>query len=231
MIANKKQFMTGTILLIAFAVVLALIFMPIGNYFGGLNILEYMDSLFNSISKGSAYYIDGLRGEAKAYEGTNVSLDLMLETETAAKEIASIISKNDGAVTVTGAELKMAGDLGVILGGCLADADEMFANNGTALVEKYGSEEKRVMYNWWSALKAADKALKRQSKFSESKFVLTVIKKGVECSYNYYGIEPQKITEQFLIVLAALVFYVVYTLWYGFAILFMFEGWGLKLEH
>jgi hypothetical protein len=24
---------------------------------------------------------------------------------------------------------------------------------------------------------------------------------------------------------------VVYTLWYGFAIMFMFEGWGMKLEH
>ena len=28
-----------------------------------------------------------------------------------------------------------------------------------------------------------------------------------------------------------LVFYVVYTVWYGFAIIFMFEGWGLKLSH
>jgi hypothetical protein len=28
-----------------------------------------------------------------------------------------------------------------------------------------------------------------------------------------------------------LIFYVVYTLWYGFAIMYMFEGWGLQLEH
>jgi hypothetical protein len=31
--------------------------------------------------------------------------------------------------------------------------------------------------------------------------------------------------------LAALVGYVLYTIWYGFAILFLFEGWGLKLDH
>jgi hypothetical protein len=31
--------------------------------------------------------------------------------------------------------------------------------------------------------------------------------------------------------LAALVGYVLYTIWYGFAILFLFEGWGLKLSH
>jgi hypothetical protein len=24
---------------------------------------------------------------------------------------------------------------------------------------------------------------------------------------------------------------VAYTLWYGFAIMFMFEGWGMQLEH
>jgi len=29
----------------------------------------------------------------------------------------------------------------------------------------------------------------------------------------------------------SLVFYVVYTLWYGFGIMFMFEGSGMKLEH
>ena len=33
------------------------------------------------------------------------------------------------------------------------------------------------------------------------------------------------------VVIFSLVFYVIYTLWYGFAIMFMFEGWGLKLEH
>ncbi len=33
------------------------------------------------------------------------------------------------------------------------------------------------------------------------------------------------------IVIFSLIFYVVYTLWYGFAIMFMFEGWGMRLEH
>jgi len=57
------------------------------------------------------------------------------------------------------------------------------------------------------------------------------LKKVVETSYNYYTIEPQKITDKMGIVIFSLVFYVVYTLWYGFSILFMFEGWGLRLEH
>jgi hypothetical protein len=33
------------------------------------------------------------------------------------------------------------------------------------------------------------------------------------------------------VVIFSLIFYVVYTLWYGFAIMFLFEGWGLQLEN
>lgn len=229
MIAHKKQFMTGAALLVAFTVVLVLIFLPLID---GENALDYMDSLFNSISKGSAYYIEDLREEAKEFEGKSVDLTLKLEDAAQAEAIAPLFAHSGATVDpIGGTELKVTGDLGAILAGCLEDADNMFANNGAALVEKYGGEEKNAMYGWWKALKATDKALKREKMFAESKFVLTVVKKGVECSYNYYGIEPQKISEQILVVLIALVFYVVYTIWYGFAILFMFEGWGLKLEH
>jgi hypothetical protein len=58
-----------------------------------------------------------------------------------------------------------------------------------------------------------------------------VQKKALETSYNYYKIEPQKIGDRLGVVIFSLFFYVVYTLWYGFAIMFMFEGWGLRLTH
>ena len=56
-------------------------------------------------------------------------------------------------------------------------------------------------------------------------------KKAIECSYNYFGIEAKKISDSVGIVTFSLVFYVGYTLWYGFAVMFMFEGWGMRLEH
>jgi hypothetical protein len=76
-----------------------------------------------------------------------------------------------------------------------------------------------------------DFALKKQKKFEAATVVGLIQKKAVETAYNYYGIEPQKITDRFGIVSFSLIFYVVYTLWYGFAIMYMFEGWGLRLEH
>jgi hypothetical protein len=58
-----------------------------------------------------------------------------------------------------------------------------------------------------------------------------VVKKAVEPSYNYYRIEPQNIGDRWVVVIFSLIFYVVYTLWYGFSIMYIFEGWGMKLGH
>ena len=97
--------------------------------------------------------------------------------------------------------------------------------------DKYGIPEKQALYNWWEALKGLDLALKKQKKFVAAKVVDLIQKKAVETAYNYYGIAPQKITDRFGVVIFSLIFYVVYTLWYGFAIMYMFEGLGLRLGH
>ncbi|MBW1739028.1 MAG: hypothetical protein JRJ69_16175 [Deltaproteobacteria bacterium] len=107
----------------------------------------------------------------------------------------------------------------------------MYHNDGKKVSEKYGYDERQALFNWWKAFKEMDKALKNQKKFKEAKVVSLVVKKAVESSYNYYEIEPQKITERLGVVIFSLIFYVAYTLWYGFAIMFMFEGWGLRLGH
>ncbi len=127
--------------------------------------------------------------------------------------------------------MQVAGDLGKILENSLADADNMYHNDGKGVSEKYGYNERQVLFNWWTALKAMDKELKKKEQFKEAKVVSLIVKKAIEPSYNYYKIVPQKISDRFGIVIFSLVFYVVYTLWYGFAIMFMFEGWGLRLEH
>ena len=76
-----------------------------------------------------------------------------------------------------------------------------------------------------------NKDLTKQKQFKAASAVDMVATKAVETSYNYYQIEPQKISDRALFVFFSLVFYVIYTLCYGFAIMFLFEGWGLKLEH
>jgi len=228
MIANKKKFSGGLVLLAVFVVVLIIIFSPV---FKGQNGLEYLDALYNSISKGSAYYIPKVLEETETFTGRSIDVTLAMGDEKQAQQTALLFRKGGASVNVAGDSLRISGDLGQILKSSLADADEMYNNQGKAVSGKYGYDERQVLFNWWKALNQMDKALSKQKQFKEAKGVALVIKKGVEPSYNYYGIEPQKISDQVGIVIFSLVFYVIYTLWYGFAIMYLFEGWGMRLEH
>jgi len=228
MIAHKKEFYGGIAMMLAFIVVIIIIFSPV---FNGKNGLQYMDDLYNCISKGSAYTIPQLKEKANKFMGNTVNATLALKDNEQAEKTAFLLKKAGVSVIISGFELKVTGDFGKILIHCLGDADLMYHNDGRALASKYNYNEREVMYNWWVALKAMDRDLKKQKKFQESKTIGEVSKKGVELSYNYYKVEPQKLVDRLGVVIFSLVFYVAYTLWYGFSIMFMFEGWGMKLEH
>ncbi|MFC1884108.1 hypothetical protein ACFL2O_04995 [Thermodesulfobacteriota bacterium] len=228
MIENKKKFFGGLVSMIGFIIVLVIFFSPL---FAGKNGLDYLDNLFNSISKGSAYYIQKVKSEAYGYKGVDIRVAIPTESEEQGKKSA-LLYKSGGAGAAAGnGVLKITGDLGNILSNCLEDADYMYSNEGEKLSSKYGYNEREVLYNWWKTLNAMGKALKKQKKFKEADIVSLVVKKAVEPSYNYYRIEPQDIGDRWGIVIFALIFYVVYTLWYGYSIMYMFEGWGMKLGH
>lgn len=227
-IPNKKLFFTGAGLMLIFSVILIAMFLPLIN---GHNGLEYMDNLYNSISKGSAYYIPKVKKEAETFSGAAINVTLAFPNDFQAGQAAGLFENGNASVTISGKQLKVNGDLGKILENALTDADIMYHNKGDEISRKYGYLGKRVLFNWWTALKLLDKALKKQKKFEAAKVVALIQKKAVESSYNYYGIEAQKITERMGVVIFSLIFYVIYTLWYGFAILYMFEGWGLILGH
>jgi hypothetical protein len=228
MIINKKEFFGGTALMAAFIVVLVIMFMPV---FDGKNGLDYLDSLYNSISKGSAYYIPKVKEATDEFAGQAVSVTLHFEDADRARQTAPLFMQAGAMVNAAGKELRVSGDLSKIMAAALADADAMYHNQEEALLAKYGYDGKRALLNWWVALTYMEKGLEKQKMFKEAKVVSNANKRAIECSYNYYGIEAQSIGDKVGIVIFSLVFYVVYTMWYGFAILFMFEGWGLNLGH
>jgi hypothetical protein len=228
MAARKNEFKLGLGMMVAFTAVLVAMFFPI---FKGHNGLEYLDALYNSISKGSAYYIPRVQEEVAPLEGENIEMTFTMPTADRATQVARQFNAAGALVNVDGAELKVSGDLGRIMGAILADADTMYRNEGQVLQDRYGIDGRQALYNWWQAIAGMDKALQRQKKFKEAKILDSVRSKAVETAYNYYGIEAQRISDRYGVVIFSLVFYVVYTLWYGFGIMFMFEGSGMKLEH
>lgn len=232
MIANKKEFGGGLVMMAGFWIVFAILLSPL--YPGPdkkVNMLDYMDNMYNSISKKSSYYVPVIRENAEAYQGEIITLNIKTDETLSAERLTSLLQQAGAEVQAGAQEITVSGDLGGIITAVLADADAMFANNGQAVSAKYGANEKQVMFDWHNALKSMEKSLTKQKKFKESKILYQVRTKTVEPAYNYYGIEAQSIKDKAVLVIFSLVGYVIYTMWFGFAILFMFEGWGLKLEH
>lgn len=217
MINNKKKFYGGSGLLLVFSIILLIMFSPI---FEGKNTLECLDSLYNSISKDSAYFIPKVKKEVDKFIGNPLDTTLTMKDEEQAQQVAQLFMANGSSVNISGNKLEITGDLGKILSGCLADADTLYKSSGT----------RPVLFNWWNASKAMEEELKKQKKFDEVKAVALVREKAVEVSYNYEGINPQNISSKIGIVFISLTFYIIYTLLYGFAIMFIFEGLGFEFE-
>ena len=227
MVTDKLKFYTGLVMLAVFAVLLVLMFTPI---FDGKNALQYLDGLYNSLSKGSANFILELQEESLEYIGTSTDVVIEMESEEQAEQTAMLYEKAGAEVVILGVELEVKGDLGQILGTSLDDADAMYYNDAETVTDRYGYDARQVLYNWWVSLEETNKALEDQNTFDDAKFVRSVNEKGIEPAYNYFGIEPDSVSSRIGVVIFSLVFYVIYTIWYGFALMFIVEGLGLKIR-
>ena len=96
MIMDKKTFFTGLSMLGAFLAVLFILFMPI--FGGGQNALNYLDNLYNSISKGSAYYIEDLQSKNNHNLGREVDVTITLDSLPLVENTSALFAKA-GATT------------------------------------------------------------------------------------------------------------------------------------
>lgn len=229
MIHDKKEFGIGLFMLAAFFIALFVIFSPLHT--GGKNTLDYLDAAFNSVSKDSAYYIPGVAQKAEQHKGMAVTLNIAAVDAAQAARMAKLFTTAGATVAAQDLQLNVRADLGKLLTAVLADADLMFKNEGGAVTAKYAVEPKRVLYDWHQALTAMTRDLNHQEQFKAAKTLRDVQTKAVEPAYNYYGVKAVPMRDMLWVALTALVGYVIYTIWYGYAILFLFEGWGLKLSH
>ena len=228
LVRNKKVFMQGLALFIGFLVVLTYMFSP---SFDGLNAFQASDNLFNSISKGSSYYMPKVLEGAKKYDGMAFEASIFEENEKYIPYATVILSLNGLTVLPGEKGLKVSGDLGALMAAAVVDSDAMFKNDGGALSSKYGMDERQAMFIWWQSMKEIKASLDQQKVFAPATFIAKNVQmRAVEVGYNYYGIEAQSAADRWGILTFALVFYVVYTLWWGYAIFFMFDGLGLEMK-
>jgi hypothetical protein len=228
LIRNRPSFITGMILTISFACVLLLIFAPV---FGdGRNGLQYADDMFNRLSKGSSYFLPKITQHAEAMAGRTFKLELSLKSAPEAETAAAQYAAAGLAATADGQVIQLGGDLGKMLTVVLQDAEAGFRNDEEALQQRYGQPARDVLANWWKMMSRLDKSLKLEKRVPEAKAVTEVMKKGIEPAHNYFGIEAEEVSNMGSEMLGLLVFYVLYTAWWGYAILKIMEGLGLILR-
>ncbi len=227
-ITDKKLFTKGFLLLASFTVVFLLIFSPI--FPGGHNGLQFSDDLFNKLSKGSSYFIPDVAKSAKPFAGKQISVDVKFKSPEDAKMAETLLAKAGGTVEPKGDMVAVSGDLGQILSKVLEGADELYKDQDAQLQATYGMDGKKAMKGWWTTLSAMIKPLQKAKMIEEANIINTVNQKAIEPAYNFYGIPAESILTKIPTVAGLLIFYVVYTMWYGYAIFDMFGGMGLSMS-
>lgn len=235
-VRNKKTFGMGAVFAISFLSVLFLIFSPV---FGGKNGLQFADDSFNRLSKGSSYFIPKVTKSNEQFRGRMFSATIKVDkpedkpgdAEKRAANIAKVLTTAGAKAEVNTATVKIEGDLGKVLASALQDSDDMFKNNGEKIKARYSTDDEKKMFRQWhNALAKIMKEFQKEKKIEEAKIVSDVMKKAVEPAYNFYKVEGQKVVDHAGMMSGLLVFYVAYTMWWGYAIFYLFDGLGLSMK-
>ncbi len=235
-IKNSKPFNIGALFAITFLGVLFTIFSPV---FNGKNGLEFADNSFNKLAKGSSYFIPKVTKNNEAFMGKTFSVTIRTDkpddkpgdAEKRAASIAKVFATAGAQADISGTTVKIQGDLGQVLASALQDADAMFKNDGDKLKVRYGTDDEKKMFRQWhNALSRMNKEFDKEKKLDESKMVNEVVKKAIEPAYNFYKIDANRVSEHAGMMSGLLIFYVFYTMWWGYAIFYMFEGFGLTMK-
>lgn len=227
LVRHKKPFSTGLILALTFAGVLILIFTPL---FGGRNGLEYSDDLFNKLSKGSSYFIPKVTENANKFMGQSIEVTVKLADAKHVEKAVKMVIAAGGQIGAKDTEVKVNMDLGKLIAAVLRDSDSMYHNNGDEVSGRYGIDGQEAMTVWWNLMTPMVKELQKQKKIEQANIVSETLKKAIEPSYNFYGVEAQRVSDKAFTMIFLLAFYVAYTMWWGYAIYYMFDGIGLSMK-
>jgi len=241
MVRHGKHLGLGLVMGISFFVVLFLIFsniFPKTKAGEPQNGLQWADEMFNNLAKGSSYFIPKVAKSNEKFMGRMFSATIKVskpedqpgDAEKRAERSAKVLGAAGAKVEVKGAELKIEGDLGKVLEAALQDADVMFKNEGDKIKTKYAFDDEKQMFRQWNnTLPKISKQLEKEKKMEEAKMVTDVVKKAIEPAYNFYKVDAVKVKDHIGLMTFLLIFYVAYTMWWGFSIFYTFEGLGLTM--
>ena len=225
LIHEKGPFVRGSVLLISFLVLFCVLLTPVmrdekGNHLTGL---QYADNVFNELSKGSSYFIPSVREHVKTVEKVNVKVTVTMKKADLAETAVQVLTKAGMTASADGAKVTYEGNLAAMLNAATTDADSLYHNDAETVTAL------KAAAAWWYVLSPSIKELQKQRLIAEAQVVDQVLRRAVEPGNNFYSVEPVKVSDHIWLMSGMLIFYVIYTLWYGFAIFELFEGVGLAM--
>ena len=241
LVRQKKNFIRGVLMLGTFALLFVFLLFPVlhDEYNRPLTGLQFADNVFNELSKGSSNFIPMCRAEVKKMEGRNIDINVAFTKKPELKDMAvNVLTKAGAKAEIKGDRLYISGDLGAILGSATDMSEKLYNNDAKvaamydlnpadAQVQAGGNAEEAIALKaaraWWYSLSPAIKALQKQDKVAEAKAVDQIMRRAIEPGNNFYSLNGAKVKDHVVLLTLMLVFYLLYTLWYGFSIFELFR--------
>lgn len=228
LIRNPGKFRMGVAGLAVFAALFAISVRPIVH---DQSVLAWADGLFNSLAKDSVNYMeDGVR-QAKRFEGTDIDLSIKARDLWDPAKVKGVIEHGGGQASVLkDGRVRIQGDLGKLGMAAVADAGLAFANKDKEMCDRHGATSCRVLYYWWTVFDGLTRRYIQNGDAKQAEFTKYMMTKVLEPAYNFRGLRARDIGQNALPATVLLVAYVVFTLWYGVSILYIFEGLGITVS-
>jgi uncharacterized membrane protein YfcA len=227
-IRDRRKFGLGVAGLASFFAMLTIMLLPVVT---GRSVLVWADDFFNQLAKHSAYAIPEGRSQARGFVGTAVDLGIRpREFADAGRLVLLVRSAGIEAKALPDGRVRVTGDLGGLSGAALADADAAFGNETAALEARYRMRPEEVLYGWWVIFDGLTRRFVQEARGAEAEFTRFVSSRVLEPAYNFRGIEAKAIRGNATPLAGLLAFYVLYTLWYGFSIMMLFDGIGIGVD-
>jgi len=232
LITNKKTFSLGALLMLTFIAVLITIISPIfpGAKGDKVNGLDFADNLFNRLSKGSSNFLEDTKGRIKPLAGKEIELAVKPRKPATADELVKLIAASGGTANAEGGVVRVKADFGKLLASVMDDCDKIYHDTPDPVSAKYGMDGYKALGIWWGGLQPMIQVMQENKLLSEARIVDAVVRRGIEPAYNFQKIDIGDRHTEFTLMSALLIFYVVYTLWFGFAIFNLFDGMGLTMK-
>jgi uncharacterized protein len=225
LVRRPRAFRLGIGLLVSFYTTVVAMSLPLSP--SGQTALAWADGLFNSVSKGSAWFVPEEAQAIRSVAGERIDVTLQAPDAEEVALWARLYGRTGATVQTAGAELRVTGDLDAVLLGASSDAELAYANAGGGLRDRHGADPRAVTHAWWSSLKLVDRALDEQGHYQASAVVKSFERRVLEPAHNYYGTERKDLAANAGPVAGVLMLYLVFAVWYGGAIYALGEAFGI----